>query len=164
MIGSRVGSRQQTVNLMDSQSRRWFESSPISYRQCHKIKMIDKKDLKIETMRGSGPGGQHKNKTDSCVRATHIPSGLSVTIDGRNQSKNKKEAISRLEELILEKKEQELAAKKKALRDQKIKDRKYVRTYDFKKKQVVDHRSKKRAPLDEVLYKGKFELLRPEDY
>lgn len=57
---------------------------------------MNKKDVKIETFRGKGKGGQHKNKTDSCVRATHIPTGISVTIDGRDQHKNKREALRRL--------------------------------------------------------------------
>ena len=50
---------------------------------------LDDKDLVITTRRGSGPGGQHRNKTDSCVDMKHTPTGLMVTVDGRDQHKNK---------------------------------------------------------------------------
>lgn len=58
---------------------------------------IDMKDVKIETTRSSGPGGQNVNKVESAVRATHIPSGISVLAqDSRDQPQNKKLAIERL--------------------------------------------------------------------
>ena len=58
---------------------------------------ITKKDLKIETMRGSGKGGQHRNKTDSAVRITHIQSGaVGYSEDQRSQLQNKKTAFERL--------------------------------------------------------------------
>ncbi len=50
---------------------------------------LDEKDIVITTRRGSGPGGQHRNKTDSCVDIKHTPTGLMVTVDGRDQHKNK---------------------------------------------------------------------------
>ena len=50
---------------------------------------LDEKDLVITTRRGSGPGGQHRNKTDSCVDIKHKPTGIMVTVDGRDQHKNK---------------------------------------------------------------------------
>jgi protein subunit release factor A len=58
---------------------------------------ITKKDFKIETMRGSGNGGQHRNKTDSAVRITHIASGaVGYSEDERHQPQNKKKALERL--------------------------------------------------------------------
>lgn len=123
--------------------------------------MLDKKDLRIETMRGQGKGGQHRNKTDSCVRITHIPTGTQVIIDGRNQHQNKKKALKVLEERLGQQIAAKKAAVKKAARDEKIKDTRYIRTYDFKRKEVKDHRTGKVASLKEVLYEGHFELLNP---
>ena len=70
---------------------------------------IEKKDLKIETMRGKGEGGQHKNVTDSCVRITHIPTGIVVMKDGRNQHHNKRIAMRELRKRLQDRKQQELA-------------------------------------------------------
>jgi peptide chain release factor 1 len=54
---------------------------------------INEKDLDWKYTRGTGPGGQHKNKTDSCVSLTHIPTGIKVKVDGRSQSSNKANAL-----------------------------------------------------------------------
>ncbi|HCO67033.1 MAG TPA: peptide chain release factor H [Dysgonomonas sp.] len=88
----------------------WIAQSP--YRIYHKrknwfiavntfevpdVKDINEKELEYQTLRASGPGGQHVNKTESAVRVTHIPSGLSITAsDQRSQVQNKKLATERL--------------------------------------------------------------------
>jgi len=88
----------------------WIAQSP--YRIYHKrknwfiavntfevpdVKNINEKELEYQTLRASGPGGQHVNKTESAVRVIHIPSGLSVTAsDQRSQLQNKKLATERL--------------------------------------------------------------------
>jgi peptide chain release factor 1 len=120
---------------------------------------IPKKDLKFEYMRGQGKGGQHRNKTDSCVRVTHIPSGISVTIDGRNQHQNKKKALAELEERLKQSINERKADAKKAERDEKIRETKTIRTYDYKSGLVKDHRTGKTASLKEVLKKGNLDLL-----
>lgn len=122
--------------------------------------MFNMSDVKIETFRGKGNGGQHKNKTDSCVRATHVPTGISVTIDGRKQSKNKKEALKELRRRLEEEQDNEKAARKKERRDKAIRETETIRTYDFKRQEVTDHRTGKTAPLKAVLRKGQIERLR----
>jgi peptide chain release factor 1 len=68
--------------------------------QAHEYK-LDDRDLEITTRRGSGPGGQHKNKTDSCVDIKHKPTGITVTVDGRKQHQNKALALQILRAKIL---------------------------------------------------------------
>ncbi len=64
-------------------------------------KQWSERDFTFQTMRSSGPGGQHVNKTESAVRATHTPSGMSVVVsDSRSQWQNKKLAIERLKQKL----------------------------------------------------------------
>ena len=121
--------------------------------------MIPKSEMRIETIRGKGPGGQHKNKTDSMVRITHIPTGTVVSVDGRHQHRNKAKAIAELERRLRESKLQQQAARKKARRDVVIHEHTTVRTYDFSRGIVKDHRTGNTASLKNILDKGKLELL-----
>jgi len=121
--------------------------------------MIPDSDLRIDRIRGTGPGGQHRNKTASCVRVTHLPSGLSVTIDGRYQHKNLVLAMKELENRILQAKQQKRAAAKKARRDEKIHDHTTVRTYNYSRGLVKDHRTGKVASIKDVVDKGRLDLL-----
>lgn len=119
------------------------------------------KDIQFEFFRGKGPGGQHKNKTSSCVRATHLPTGTVVTIDGRHQSRNKKQAVKEIERRLLAEKASVRAEQKKLRRDTAIREMRVIRTYDLKAMVVRDHRSGVAAPLAKVLYKGEIERLWP---
>jgi peptide chain release factor 1 len=121
---------------------------------------MNKKDLKIEYMRGQGPGGQHKNKTCSMVRITHLPTGISATVDGRDQHKNKRKAMKELKSRLEQLKQDALAEDKKAKRDKKIQERDIIRTYDFSRGLVTDHRTKKSGTIKQILRKGKLDLLR----
>ena len=118
-------------------------------------------ELKIERIRGSGPGGQHRNKVASCVRITHLPTGIQVSIDGRNQHKNLRDAKKELEARLKAASADAKASARKARRDEAIKDTTVIRTYKFKEGIVKDHRSGKTASLKEVLGRGRIELLRP---
>ncbi len=124
---------------------------------------IDPKDVIVRTKRGSGPGGQHKNKTNSCVEMVHKPTGISVTIDGRSQAQNKKGALAVLQKRVNEVQDRITAARKKAARLVAIKNNETIRTYNYKRQEVVDHRTGKRAPLKKVLEEGRIDLLFPDD-
>jgi peptide chain release factor 1 len=119
---------------------------------------INKKDLKIEYMRGQGPGGQHKNKTDSACRITHIPTGISAYADTRNQHHSKRTAMRELERRLIDRKKEALAKDKKAKRDYAIHNTERIRTYDFSRGVVTDHRTGKVASLKNILEKGRLDL------
>ncbi|TXB63009.1 peptide chain release factor 1 [Phaeodactylibacter luteus] len=105
---------------------------------------INKADLKIDTYRSSGAGGQHVNKTESAVRITHLPTGIvSESQDGRSQIKNREIALQRLYVKIMEVQreqfESEQAAKRKSLVGSGDRAGK-IRTYNYPQNRVTDHR------------------------
>lgn len=113
---------------------------------------MNKKDFKITVTTGTGPGGQHKNRVKTAVVITHLPTGMQEKCeDTRSKNRNQKIAMERLIKRIDEIKEQEKQEKKNQLRKEQIKDNKPIRTYNFKRNEVTDHRSGKRAKLDDVL-------------
>jgi peptide chain release factor 1 len=111
-------------------------------------------DLRIDTFRASGAGGQHINKTDSAVRIVHLPTGIVAECqDGRSQHSNKAKALQVLQARIQEKERSERAAKEAAMRKGLIgsgdrSDR--IRTYNFPQGRVTDHR------INLTLYKLSF--------
>lgn len=105
---------------------------------------INPQDLTIETHRASGAGGQHVNKTDSAVRITHVPTGISVNCqDGRSQHENKATAMRLIRARIFEVLEERAAAEKGEIRKAKVGtgDRsEKIRTYNYPQNRVTDHR------------------------
>ena len=101
-------------------------------------------DLRIDTFRASGAGGQHINKTDSAVRVVHLPTGIVAECqDGRSQHSNKAKALQVLQARIQEKERSERAAKEAATRKGLVgsgdrSDR--IRTYNFPQGRLTDHR------------------------
>lgn len=105
---------------------------------------INKNDLRIDTFRASGAGGQHVNKTDSAIRVTHIPTGLVVECqDERSQHKNRARALSILATRLRDAQKQasmaEQAAQRKSLVGSGDRSER-IRTYNYPQGRVTDHR------------------------
>ena len=111
---------------------------------------INPEDLRIDTMRASGSGGQHVNTTDSAVRITHLPTGISVVSSEKSQHRNRARAMtvlrSRLRDIEDERASQERASSRRSLVGSGDRSER-IRTYNFPQGRVSDHR------IDLTLYK-----------
>ena len=127
---------------------------------------IKTSDLRVDTYRASGAGGQHVNKTDSAVRLTHLPSGIVVECqDERSQHKNRARAMSLLHARLLDAKvtEQttEQAERRKLLVGSGDRSER-IRTYNFPQGRVTDHRINLTLyKLDEILAGGLDQIIQP---
>jgi peptide chain release factor 1 len=127
---------------------------------------INTADLRVDTYRASGAGGQHVNKTDSAVRLTHLPSGIVVECqDERSQHKNRARAMSLLQARLLDARVAEQATEQAQQRKLLVGsgDRsERIRTYNFPQGRVTDHRINLTLyKLDEILEGGLQQVVEP---
>jgi peptide chain release factor 1 len=127
---------------------------------------INPADLRVDTYRASGAGGQHVNKTDSAVRLTHLPSGIVVECqDERSQHKNRARAMSLLQARLLDtqvaEQEAEHAATRKLLVGSGDRSER-IRTYNYPQGRVTDHRINLTLyKLDEIIEGGLDQVIEP---
>ena len=124
---------------------------------------IDPSDLRIDTYRSSGAGGQHVNTTDSAVRITHIPTGIVVECqDERSQHKNKARAMkllhSRILQASIEAQQKEIASERKTIVGSGDRSER-IRTYNFPQGRITDHRIQLTLYRLAEILDGKLELL-----
>ena len=141
------GHRVQRVPVTETQGRIHTSAATVAVMpepDAAEAITLNPADLRIDTFRASGAGGQHINKTDSAVRVVHLPTGIVAECqDGRSQHANKAKALQVLQARLQEKERSERAAKEAATRKGLIgsgdrSDR--IRTYNFPQGRLTDHR------------------------
>ncbi len=138
--------RVQRVPVTESQGRVHTSSATVLViPEADEVEVaIDDNDLRVDTYRASGPGGQSVNTMDSAVRITHVPTGVVVAMqDEKSQLKNKAKALRVLRSRLLQIEQEKVAAEAARLRGSQVGtgDRsEKIRTYNFKENRVSDHR------------------------
>jgi peptide chain release factor 1 len=157
--------RVQRVPSTESQGRIHTSTATVAVLvEPEEVEMVvEPKDLRIDTYRSSGPGGQHMQKTDSAVRITHIPTGVVIACqDERSQLKNKNKAMRILRARVLDMKREEEFKKVSQERKSQIGsgDRsEKIRTYNFPDRRVTDHRINFTSHQLEAILEGNMDEL-----
>ena len=122
---------------------------------------LPESELSVITQRGHGPGGQHQNTTDSAVRMKHIPTGLMVFINGKNQKQNRKDALrilsARVHELHNNNSTSAYNNMRRGMVDTGRGDK--IRTYNFMESRCTDHRLNTHTTRVDLVMKGQFDLI-----
>lgn len=141
------GHRVQRVPETESQGRIHTSACTVAIMpEADEIDQIDinPSDLRVDTFRASGAGGQHVNKTDSAIRITHLPTGIVVECqDQRSQHKNRAQAMSVLQSRIMAEKQEKLDSEQAENRKLQVGsgDRsERIRTYNYPQGRITDHR------------------------
>lgn len=138
--------RVQRVPKTESQGRVHTSAATVAVIPKFEVEDIDikKDELRTDTFRASGAGGQHVNKTESGVRFTHLPTGIAAeSTDSRSQHKNREIALTRLYVKVREAQEEKIYSEQKAKRQSLVGsgDRSdKIRTYNYPQNRVTDHR------------------------
>lgn len=146
------------ISPYDANKRRHTSFAAISVTPEVEDEIIDiqEKDLRIDTYRAGGAGGQHVNKTDSAVRITHLPSGIVVQCQSdRSQGRNKQTALKLLKARLIEKQNQDKRTKEQSKEKKKIEWGSQIRSYVLHPyKMVKDHRTDFESPQPEEVLDG----------
>ncbi len=146
------------ISPFDAANRRHTSFAAVSVTpEMPEVKIeIDPKDLRIDTYRAGGAGGQHVNRTDSAVRITHIPSGLVTQSQSqRSQHQNKDTAMKMLMARLVQKQEEEQKAKDASVEKKKMEWGSQIRSYVLHPyKMVKDHRTNTESPQPDLVLDG----------
>lgn len=159
LLKSEVGiHRLVRISPYDSNKRRHTSFSAVSLTpEVPEVEIaIDPNDLRIDTYRAGGAGGQHVNKTDSAVRITHMPSGIVTQCQSeRSQTQNKETAMKMLKAKLAQKQKDEQNAKLAAVEKKKIEWGSQIRSYVLHPyKMVKDHRTDYESPQPDLVLDG----------
>jgi peptide chain release factor 1 len=151
------GHRVQRVPQTEAQGRIHTSTATVAVLpEAEEVELdINPTDLRIDTMRAGGAGGQHVNKTESAVRITHIPTNtVVVCMDEKSQHKNRARAMRILRSRLYEAERERQHAERAALRKDKVGsgDRNArIRTYNWPQSRVTDHRAEENYSLEQIL-------------